>query len=1082
MDVEPLFKPFRALGYITDNVPFAVSRRGKETYVTVSVGKAWQVYNTTKLLLSLVGPQLPGDVRALAVKGDLTFAAVGGDIIECKRVHRTGTYRSPPGCGPVRQLLPLGEALLALCGPSQAAEAAGEGGRLVVWEVGSHEEPTRVLDLGPGFQPTCMAHPDTYLNKVLVGSEGGQLALWNFRTGTRLHTFKGWGSPVRCLAASPALDVVGVGLGDGRAVLHNVRFDEEVAVFANASGSGLAAEGLLGGGAGTAAASGRGGGGCCALAFRSGAGLPLLAAGGGGGAVTVWNLEERRLHTVLREAHDGALISLHFFPGEPLLMSSAADNSLKHWAFDSADAAPRLLRFRAGHSAPPTLVRHYGEGGLRLLSAGCDRSFRVFSVHQDQQSRELSQHHTARRAKRLKLREAELKLGRVVDMDACEVRERDWANALTAHEGDPSAYTWRLAAFTLGEHVLTPPPEELHGAPAAPVTCVALSRCGNFGLVGSASGRLDRYNLQSGLHRGAYSRRPAQGAQRGGPQRGGAAAKGGAATAPLPAHSGAVVGAAVDSSNGMMASAGLDGVLRVWDFRRQQLRAEVSLGQPASRLALHPGSGLAAVALADGSLRLFDVEVPRLVRRFAGHRDRVTGLHISQDGRWLLSSSMDGTLRVWDIPSAACLQVLRLGAPVTSLSLGPSLDLLATTHVNRRGIYLWTNQALFGTAPAVPLGEGAVPTLRAALPSISSGRAGGRGGEAEGEEGAAGAQEEEEDCEDEDGDSGDEEEAASRRRAAAAAAEAAAAAAAPAPYAARDPVSGAPLPLAPELVTLSLLPRSQWDSLVHIEVIKARNKPLQPPTKPQAAPFFLPTLPGLDAQPVFDPAAAEAGAAAAGAEAGAGGAEGGAQPPGWGEGSEEEEGGSDRKGEDGEGGAGPGPGSAAAAPGGRSRIVARKGGRAAAAGAAGPVSEFVRLLRSCAAAASKAGAEGGEAALEAWGPLLGALRGMRPTAIDRELRALEPLPGSSDEAAAASDLGSLMDALAASLEGGRDFEFCQALLAVLLQVGGEAIASRPELLARAGRLRGAVAAGWRRLDALLQHSRCVVGFLGNLQG
>ena len=40
---EPLFLPFRALGYITDKVPFAVQRLGRETYVTVSVGKAWQV-------------------------------------------------------------------------------------------------------------------------------------------------------------------------------------------------------------------------------------------------------------------------------------------------------------------------------------------------------------------------------------------------------------------------------------------------------------------------------------------------------------------------------------------------------------------------------------------------------------------------------------------------------------------------------------------------------------------------------------------------------------------------------------------------------------------------------------------------------------------------------------------------------------------------------------------------------------------------------------------------------------------------------------------------------------------------------
>lgn len=39
----PLFRPFRALGYITDDVPFAVQRRGKEAYVTVSVGRTWQV-------------------------------------------------------------------------------------------------------------------------------------------------------------------------------------------------------------------------------------------------------------------------------------------------------------------------------------------------------------------------------------------------------------------------------------------------------------------------------------------------------------------------------------------------------------------------------------------------------------------------------------------------------------------------------------------------------------------------------------------------------------------------------------------------------------------------------------------------------------------------------------------------------------------------------------------------------------------------------------------------------------------------------------------------------------------------------
>ena len=50
-------------------------------------------------------------------------------------------------------------------------------------------------------------------------------------------------------------------------------------------------------------------------------------------------------------------------------MSGAADNSLKQWLFDLADGTARLLRFRSGHSAPPTCLKFYGTGN-KLLSAG----------------------------------------------------------------------------------------------------------------------------------------------------------------------------------------------------------------------------------------------------------------------------------------------------------------------------------------------------------------------------------------------------------------------------------------------------------------------------------------------------------------------------------------------------------------------------------------------------------------------------------------------------------------------------------------------------------------------------------------
>lgn len=55
-----------------------------------------------------------------------------------------------------------------------------------------------------------------------------------------------------------------------------------------------------------------------------------------------------------------------------------------------------------------------------------------------------------------------------------------------------------------------------------------------------------------------------------------------------------------------------------------------------------------------------------------------------------------------------------------------------------------------------------------------------------------------------------------------------------------------PEQLGEELLTLSLMPRSRWQTLLNLDIIRARNKPKEAPKAPEQAPFFLPTVTNLD--------------------------------------------------------------------------------------------------------------------------------------------------------------------------------------------------------------------------------------------
>lgn len=54
-----------------------------------------------------------------------------------------------------------------------------------------------------------------------------------------------------------------------------------------------------------------------------------MVTGSSAGHIALWNLETKKLHSYVKEAHYASVTGLVCLPSEPLMVTSSADNSLK---------------------------------------------------------------------------------------------------------------------------------------------------------------------------------------------------------------------------------------------------------------------------------------------------------------------------------------------------------------------------------------------------------------------------------------------------------------------------------------------------------------------------------------------------------------------------------------------------------------------------------------------------------------------------------------------------------------------------------------------------------------------------------
>lgn len=282
------------------------------------------------------------------------------------------------------------------------------------------------------FSVSCVMHPATYLNKILLGSKQGQLKLLNIKSLDVVYEFAGWDSQVTVIEQSPAVDVVGIGLMNGLIILHNLKFDESLMKFKQEWAP------------------------VVALSFRTD-GPPLMISSSEAGHAVIWDLESKKVSQQLRNIHSGPIEGAKYLANERLLVTSSSSNSLKVWSFSDYEEQGRLLHEREGHSDPPTCTKFYGPKGNHILSSGMDSSLRCFSTLSERMNRNFGYASYNRKyAKKVGVKKDPNKMPPIVSFSSEETRAKEWDNIVAIHQGLSVVTSWTFDKARMGDHKLIP--------------------------------------------------------------------------------------------------------------------------------------------------------------------------------------------------------------------------------------------------------------------------------------------------------------------------------------------------------------------------------------------------------------------------------------------------------------------------------------------------------------------------------------------------------------------------------------------------------------------------------------------------
>jgi WD40 repeat protein len=173
-------------------------------------------------------------------------------------------------------------------------------------------------------------------------------------------------------------------------------------------------------------------------------------------------------------------------------------------------------------------------------------------------------------------------------------------------------------------------------------------------------------------------------------------------------HRGPAWAVALSPDASLVAAGGADRIVQLWDAASGERRRTLDVGQEVNRITFVGDAGALAIG-AGPDVTMWDARTGRKVGAAAPHGDIVLSLAASQHGRWLVSGSLDGEIRVlalddgWRMHTVA--PAIGPHHGVYSLAFSPDGQLLAAQTIDGLRIWATATWTPIASAPTSTAGE-----------------------------------------------------------------------------------------------------------------------------------------------------------------------------------------------------------------------------------------------------------------------------------------------------------------------------------------------------------------------------------------